>query len=191
MWTLWPGPNWKRTSYDYCLPILHGQKEISILSEFTSVNWQPSFFTFKTILIMADGDPDFITPVCSFVSACFATKMQSMIFAKMFTYLRPTTVNPGLLLGPHRESPNGGVANDWRWLCPTYTRGCLHKWTIKCFNYLSTNVNCHQSSYWILGNRSLFIPMFFILTCIVVRACPLSSPVSISSVCHSPCLYCM
>ena len=27
---------------------------------------------------MADGDPDFINPVCSFVDACFAKKMQSM-----------------------------------------------------------------------------------------------------------------
>ena len=48
------------------------------LSEFTSVSWQPYFFTFKTILTMADGDPDFINPVCSFVDACFAKKMQSM-----------------------------------------------------------------------------------------------------------------
>ena len=30
MWTLWPGPNWKRTSYDFCLPFLHWRKEISI-----------------------------------------------------------------------------------------------------------------------------------------------------------------
>ena len=27
---------------------------------------------------MADDDPDFINPVCSFVDACFAKKMQSM-----------------------------------------------------------------------------------------------------------------
>ena len=85
-------------------------------------------------------------------------------WAKMFTYLRPTTVNSGLLWAPTDVGTSVII-------------------------FFSTNVNCHQSSYWTLfGNRSLFIPMFFILPCIVLRACPLSCPVSLSSVCRSPCV---
>ena len=70
------GPNWKRASYDF----------VSLTKKFSirKSNWIHAsilatiFFTLKTILTMADGDPDFINSVCSFVDTCFAKKMQSM-----------------------------------------------------------------------------------------------------------------
>ena len=54
---------------------------------------------------------------------------------------------------------------------------------------MSTVINHHIGS--LFGNWSLLIPFFFISFCIVLCACPLSSPVSINSVCHSPGLCCM
>ena len=170
------------------------------LSEFTSVSWQPSFFTFKTILTMADGDPDFINPVGSFVDACFAKERQSpnkiMIFAKMFTYLRPTTVTCGLLRGPHRELLWQLTVGTWQMNggdCVQHIRvdACTseHLGVSIIYQPMSTVINHYIGS--LFGNWLLFIPMFFILSCIVLRACPLSSPVSISYVYRSPCLNCM
>ena len=131
------------------------------LSEFTSASWQPSFFTFKTILTMADGDPDFITPVCGFVDACFAKKkaiyelQMKLWYSQKCSHISVQPQSTPAFCGAPTASRQmgthcGGVANDCRWLCPTYTHGCLYMWTPKCFNYLSTNVNCHQASYWIL-----------------------------------------
>ena len=131
------------------------------LSEFTSASWQPSFFTFKTILTMADGDPDFITPVCGFVDACFAKKkaiyelQMKLWYSQKCSHISVQPQSTPAFCGAPTASRQmgthcGGVANDCRWLCPTYTRGCLYMWTLKCFNYLLTNVNCHQASYWIL-----------------------------------------
>ena len=131
------------------------------LSEFTSASWQPSFFTFKTILTMADGDPDFITPVCGFVDACFAKKkaiyelQMKLWYSQKCSHISVQPQSTPAFCGAPTASRQmgthcGGVANDCRWLCPTYTRGCLYMWTPKCFNYLLTNVNCHQASYWIL-----------------------------------------
>ena len=83
---------------------------------------------------MADGDPDFITPVCGFVDACFAKKkaiyelqMKLWYSQKMFTYLRPTTVNSSLLRGPHSESPNGdSLWGRGKWLQVTVPN--LYPW---------------------------------------------------------------
>ena len=74
------GPNWKRTSYDFCLPILPWRNKFSIRKSkwIHTIKLATIFFTLKTILTMADGDPDFINPVCSFVDVCFAKKIQSM-----------------------------------------------------------------------------------------------------------------
>ena len=163
MWTLWSEPNWKRTSHDFCLPILHWRKEISI-RKFKWIH----ISKLATILFHIQNNsnngwwwPRLYHP-CLWLRRCLLRKEKGnlwapneiMIFAKMFTYLRPTTVNSSLCGAPTASRQMGthcgGVANDCRWLCPTYTRGCLYMWTPKCFNYLLTNVNCHQASYWIL-----------------------------------------
>ena len=57
------------------------------------------------------------------------------------------------------------------------------------YHLMSTVGNHHIGS--IFGNWLLFIPVFSILSCIVLCACHLSSPVSISPVCRSLCLCCM
>ena len=48
------------------------------LSEFTTLNCTPSNDTFEIIINMANGDPEIIDLVCSFIDACFDKKQMAL-----------------------------------------------------------------------------------------------------------------
>ena len=50
MWPLWPGPNWKRTSYDFCVPILPWRKKLSIRKSKWTSKLATIFFHLTKIL---------------------------------------------------------------------------------------------------------------------------------------------
>ena len=153
-----------------------------------------------------DGDPDFITPVCSFVDACFAKKRQSMSSKWNYDIRKNVHIPPSnhsqlqpFAGPPPRVAKWGLTVGAWQTIAsdcaqhihdiPVDVCTSEHLSVSIIYQPMSTVINHHIGS--LFCNRSLFILMFFILSCIVLCACPLSSPVSISSVCHSPCLYCM
>ena len=101
------------------------------------------------------------------------------------------------IMRPKNQLVNPPKMKKFNSIC-AFSRFLLQLWYLKLDQLanqsgssrpMSTVIKHHIGS--LFCNRSLFIPMFFTLSCIVLRACPLSSPVSISSVCRSPCLYCM
>ena len=139
------------------------------LSEITSVSWQPSFFTFKKFSQWSMVIPTLSTLFVVLWMLVSQSKCnlwapyKIMIFEKS-SYISVQHIAVNVCASEHLGVPS-------------------------IYQLMSTVNDYHNGS--IFGNWLLFIPVFSILSWIVLCACPLSSPISISSVCRSLCLYSM
>ena len=139
------------------------------LSDITSVSWQSSFFTFK-----------------KFSQWSMVIQTLSTLLVALWMLVSQSKCN---LWAPYKIMIFGKSSYISIQHIPVNVCASEHLGFPSIYHLMSTVNDYHIGS--IFGNWLLFIPVFSILSCIFLCACPLSSPVSISSVCRSLCLYCM